>query len=85
MIHIEESIIINRPIEDVFAYTSETKHLPLWQTDVVEARHTPEGPVQVGSKMTLMRACMGRKMEGTSDIVEYVHPPIALQLFLTGN
>ena len=74
MIHIEESIIINRPIEDVFAFTSETKNLPLWQTDVVEARHTPEGPVQLGSKLTMVRAFMGRNMEGTSDIVEYAPP-----------
>ena len=74
MIHIEESIIINRPIEEVFAFTSETKNLPLWQTDVVEARHAPEGPVQLGSKMTMVRAFMGRKMEGTSDIVEYAPP-----------
>src|SRR5262249_34798868 len=66
--------IINRPIEDVFAFTSETKNLPLWQTDVVEAGHTPEGPVQVGTKMTLVRAFMGRKMEGTADIVEYAPP-----------
>ena len=74
MIHIEESIIINRPIEEVFAFTSETKNLPLWQTDVVEARHTPEGPVQVGTKMMLVRAMMGRKIEGTADIVEYAPP-----------
>jgi hypothetical protein len=74
MIHIEESIIINRPIEEVFAFTSETKNLPLWQTDVLEARQTPEGPVQVGTKLTLVRAFMGRKMEGASDIVEYAPP-----------
>lgn len=74
MIHIEESIIINRPIEEVFAFTSETKNLPLWQTDVVEARHTPEGPVQVGTKMAITRAMMGRKIEGTADIVEYAPP-----------
>src|SRR5215472_9715440 len=74
MIHIEESIVINRPIEEVFAFTSETKNLPLWQTDVLEARHTPEGPVQVGTKLTLVRAFMGRKMEGTADIVEYTPP-----------
>jgi len=74
MIHIEESIIINRPIEEVFAFMSETKNLPLWQTDVVESRHAPEGPVQVGTKMSIVRAFMGRKMEGTADIVEYAPP-----------
>jgi hypothetical protein len=74
MIHIEESILINRPIAEVFAFTSETKNLPLWQTDVLEARQTPEGPVQVGTKLTLVRAVMGRKIEGTSDIVTYEPP-----------
>ena len=74
MIHIEESIVIHRPIEEVFAFMSETKNLPLWQTDVLEARHTPEGPVQVGTKLTLVRAMMGRKMEGTADIVQYEPP-----------
>lgn len=74
MIHIEESIIIHRPIEDVFAFISETRNFPLWQTDVLEARHTPEGPVQVGTKLTLVRAFMGRKMESTSDIVAYEPP-----------
>jgi uncharacterized protein YndB with AHSA1/START domain len=74
MIHIEESILINRPIEEVFAFMSETKNLPLWQTDVLEAQHAPEGPVQVGTKMTLVRAMMGRKMEGTADIVEFEPP-----------
>lgn len=74
MIHIEESIIINRPIDEVFAFTSDTMNLPLWQTDVLEAKHEPEGPVQVGTKLTLVRAVMGRKVEGTADIVEYAPP-----------
>jgi uncharacterized membrane protein len=74
MIHIDESIIINRPLEEVFAFMSETKNLPLWQTGVVEARHAPEGPVQVGTRLTLVRAMMGRKVEGTADIVEYAPP-----------
>jgi uncharacterized membrane protein len=74
MIHIEKSIIIQRPIEDVFAFMSSTANLPLWQTDVLEARHTPEGSVQVGTQLTLVRAMMGRKVEGTADIVEYEPP-----------
>lgn len=74
MIHIEESILIKRPIEDVFAFISETKNIPLWQTDVLEARHTPEGPVQVGTKLTMVRAFLGRKMESTADLVVYEPP-----------
>ena len=74
MIHIEESMLINRPIADVFAFMSETKNLHLWQTDVLEAHQTPEGPMQVGTQLTLVRALMGRKIEGTADIVAYEPP-----------
>jgi uncharacterized membrane protein len=74
MISIVESIIIQRPIEDVFAFMSETKNLPLWQTDVLEARHSPEGPVQVGTQVTLVRVMMGRTIEATTAISEYAPP-----------
>jgi hypothetical protein len=74
MIHIEESILINRPIAEVFAFMSETKNLHLWQTDVLEARQAPEGPVQVGTQVTMVRSVMGRKMDGTSSIVTYEPP-----------
>jgi hypothetical protein len=74
MISIEESIIIQRPIEEVFAFMSETANLPLWQTDVLEARHTPEGPVQVGTQLTLVRVLMGRTIEATAVISAYEPP-----------
>jgi carbon monoxide dehydrogenase subunit G len=74
MMSIEESILIQRPIEDVFAFISETANLPLWQNDVLEARHTPAGPVQVGTQMTLVRVLMGRKLEATAVISEYAPP-----------
>jgi uncharacterized protein YndB with AHSA1/START domain len=74
MISIDESIIIQRPIEDVFAFMSETANLPLWQTDVLEARHTPAGPVQVGTRLTLVRVMMGRKLNATAAISEYEPP-----------
>jgi uncharacterized protein YndB with AHSA1/START domain len=84
MIHIEESIIIQRPIEDVFAFMSETANLPLWQTDVLEARHTPEGPVQVGTQLRLVRVMMGRKIEATAAISEYAPPTCYAYQSMTG-
>jgi uncharacterized membrane protein len=74
MIHIDESITIQRPIEDVFAFMSDTANLPLWQTDVLEARHTPEGPVQVGTQLRLVRVMMGRTIEASVAISEYEPP-----------
>jgi uncharacterized protein YndB with AHSA1/START domain len=74
MIHIEAHILVHRPIEEVFLFVSAAQHLPQWQTSVLEARHTPEGPIGVGTKFTLVRAFLGRKLEQHAEVVE-CEPP----------
>jgi uncharacterized membrane protein len=74
MIHIEESITINRPIEEVFAYVSDFRTASQWQSGMVDVRLTPEGPVGVGTRATFERVFLGRKLEMTVEIVEYQPP-----------
>jgi len=49
MIKEEKSGIIRRPIEEVFAYVSDLRHSPEWQSGLVEVRQTTEGPQGVGT------------------------------------
>ena len=42
---IEMSIVINRPVEEVFAFLSDFENNPKWQATSVEARKISEGPV----------------------------------------
>src|SRR5215467_11137035 len=74
MIHIEESITINRPIEEVFAYVSDFRTTSQWQTGVVDVRLTPEGPVGVGTRATFVRVFLGRWLAMAVEIVEYEPP-----------
>ena len=74
MIHIEESITINRPIEEVFAYVSDFRTTSQWQTGVVDVRLTPEGPVGVGTRATFVRVFLGRRLEMAVEMVEYQPP-----------
>jgi len=74
MIHIEERIIINRPIEDVFAYVSDFRTASQWQSGVVDVQLTPEGSVGVGTRATFVRVFLGRRLEMTVEIVEYEPP-----------
>jgi carbon monoxide dehydrogenase subunit G len=71
MIKVEKSSIIRRPIEEVFAYVSDLRHSVEWQSGVVEVRKTTEGPLGVGTQFVFVRKFMGRKMEGSSEFVEY--------------
>jgi uncharacterized membrane protein len=74
LINVETSIIIHRPIEEVFTYVSDFRNAPQWQAGIVEVRQTPESPVGVGTQITFVRTFLGRKIEGTSEIVEYEPP-----------
>ncbi|HEY6411097.1 MAG TPA: SRPBCC family protein [Ktedonobacteraceae bacterium] len=74
MVKVETSIIIHRPIEEVFAYVSDFRNSPQWQAGIVEVRQTPESPVGRGTRVTFLRTFLGRKIEGTSEMVEYEPP-----------
>jgi uncharacterized membrane protein len=75
MITIEQSIIIARPIEEVFAYVSDQRNSPEWEDGVLEVRQTPESPVGVGTKITLVRAFLGKRIEQHAEFVAY-EPPV---------
>ena len=71
MINVETSIIINRPIEEVFAFLTDARNSPQWDSGLVDIRQTPQSPVGVGTRITEVRKFLGRKMETTSEVVEY--------------
>ncbi len=71
MINEEHSVIIRRPIEEVFAYVSDLRHSVEWQSGVVEVRKTTEGPLGVGTQFIFVRKFLGRRMEGSSEFVAY--------------
>lgn len=44
-----DSIVIDRPVETVFAYVTDVTNDPAWHTDILEAQKTSEGPIGVGT------------------------------------
>jgi len=67
---IEESIEIKRPIDRVFAYTTDVESWPKWQP-FPEAEQTSQGPMGVGSttKGTIRMMCL--TMKWTAKVTEY--------------
>src|SRR5512137_904763 len=64
-------IMINRPVEDVFAYLSDAANGPKWQSDLLEARQITKGPLGVGTKFTGVREFMGQKMESVMQYTSF--------------
>jgi uncharacterized protein YndB with AHSA1/START domain len=72
MIKIEHSLVVNRPVEEVFAYATDPANLPEWQTSALEAR--VDGPMQAGATGSIVRKFLGRRMESTVQFDEYEPP-----------
>jgi uncharacterized membrane protein len=70
MINVEKSIIIQRPVEEVFNYVSNLTHSAEWQSGLTEVRQITEQPLGVGTRYALVRTFMGRKMEANNEITE---------------
>lgn len=71
MIKNENSVEINKPIEEVFEYVTNIDNLPLWAGPVTEAKQTSVGPVGVGTTQTQVAQLLGRRIESSLEVTEY--------------
>jgi len=44
-----DSITIDRPVDEVWAYVTDVTNDPAWHTDILEATKTSEGPIGTGT------------------------------------
>lgn len=70
MITVEKSIHINKPVEEVFAYTSNYENATDWQGGV-ESVEVEGDANMVGGKYTEVRKFLGREMKTTLVITEF--------------
>jgi uncharacterized membrane protein len=67
----EESVVIKRPVDKVFAYTIDAKSWPKWQSTVPESEQTSQGSVRVGTTFKGVIRMMGLSMKWTAEATEY--------------
>jgi uncharacterized protein YndB with AHSA1/START domain len=69
MVDRSDSIMIDRPVEEVFAYVTDTSNDPAWHTDILEARRAADGPIGTGTRWhTRFKPFMGVS-EGDQEVV----------------
>ena len=71
MVRVENSVVINQPIEEVFAFLSNAENDPVWQAQIQEAKVTSDGPIGVGSTIAQKAHFLGRGIEIEAEITEY--------------
>jgi len=68
---IESSIVINRPIEDVWTYVSDFEKASVWNPATLEMRLTSEGPLQQGSSYVWVGQWLGRRIESNCEVTAF--------------
>lgn len=71
MARIEINLVINRPIEEVFAFVSNSENLPRWRTTSLEVKKTSDGPIGMGSTFKGRFTFLGRQFD--SNVVVTAH------------
>jgi carbon monoxide dehydrogenase subunit G len=74
----ENTVMIARPIEDVFGFLSNLENVPKWNYAIVETRKISEGPIGVGTVYLQVRSVPSRGEERL-EITTY-DPPRQLEI-----
>jgi uncharacterized protein YndB with AHSA1/START domain len=65
----EIKLVINRPIEEVFAFISNPENLPRWRAATLEIKRVSSEPLDVGSIVKGRFTFLGRPFEGNLEII----------------
>jgi uncharacterized protein YndB with AHSA1/START domain len=71
MIKVDASVVIQRPVEEVFAYSTNPANSTKWQEGLVESRMTSQGPIGVGTQITDVRKFLGRDLDSKLEVSAY--------------
>jgi uncharacterized protein YndB with AHSA1/START domain len=68
---VKESINIKRPVDKVFAYTTDANNLPKWVSGIMESEQTSKGPWCVGTTTKGISHVAGASTKWTGKVTEF--------------
>ena len=71
MVTVEASAVINRPIDEVFAFVSNFANHPQWEGNFLEGKRLTPDPVGVGTRYQCVLKVPGQRVVSLIDITEY--------------
>jgi uncharacterized membrane protein len=69
---IEETVVIARPAGEVFDFLMVAENLPRWDSSMLECVQVGNGAVTVGTRYRGASKILGRRIEWTTEVVEFV-------------
>jgi uncharacterized protein YndB with AHSA1/START domain len=67
----QESVMVDRPVEDVWKFVTDMSELPKWNPQVLEPRQTSSGPLGVGATVEFGARMRSSTMTISMRVTEY--------------
>lgn len=74
MFKFEKIVYINRPLEEVFEFSTNPVNDPKWRDSAVSGEKTSDGPIGVGSTFRSVDKLIGREIESTVEVTVWDPP-----------
>ena len=71
MINLDLGTLIDKPVQDVFAFVANPNNMSKWNSAVVSLQQITPGAVGVGTRFKSVGEAMGRRIEGELQVVTY--------------
>ncbi len=71
MTRFEHSVVIQRPVEEVWAFVMEAANDPVWQGPIIEVRRPAGKPLELGSEIPEVASFLGKRFEITLVVTEH--------------
>ena len=69
---IEHTVVINRPIAEIFTFLSRAENMPRWAKYITDAAQTSDGAVDVGTTCYVVSKMMGMQVKQDFTVTECV-------------
>ena len=70
--HFQSSVIIARPLEEVFEFADKPENEHLWQSAAVDVEQTSAGDSEAGAKGQAKGRVLGRAMDVSWEVTEHI-------------
>jgi uncharacterized protein YndB with AHSA1/START domain len=71
MIKVEGNVEINRPLEQVWKFLTSVDNASKWDSGILEAHQTSDGPVGLGTTLEAVRDMGGKRRSMNVKVTEY--------------
>jgi hypothetical protein len=68
---VEQRVVIQRAVTDVFTYMVDFQHEPEWNPLVLEVMQTEAGPVRIGTTFHDVSRVLGMRVESNYEVTRY--------------